>query len=130
MEKPDMVFPIEVIDYRTRQEYGYTWKLNYKASGIYMFYEKGIYLSYLLNKKYKLRKKYLYVGKAKNLYNRLQGHIKASKWLADYTFNKICERIHLITDINIAVWYENNETERRFKEHELIGCYRPMFNKA
>ena len=85
----------------------------------------------------------LYVGRTSQFNKRLYCHWKADdKFIEEYSNSVlfgdtdfdvdlgVIGTLKPSWDIKIAVWFESDERERMFLEHELIYKLRPMFNKT
>ena len=70
---------------------------------------------------FKNKNKYIYIGKAKNLKNRLKGHIQALKY--DYKEQKIFEESAQLEWI-----ITSSDYEAFILENELIKQYKPKYN--
>ena len=71
--------------------------------------------------------KIIYIGKAKNLRNRVRSYFQASRGTADFSYDlKTSELIKQIADVEIIV--TDNEVEALILEATLVKQHQPYFN--
>src|SRR5882762_4541079 len=71
--------------------------------------------------------KILYIGKAKNLRNRVRSYFQAARSSADFSYDiKTCQLVKQIADVEIIV--TDNEVEAFILEASLVKKHQPYFN--